>query len=377
MSDPTYILRHYHDDCASNALSLADQISDLELNSTSALYSDLRSHTRSQHHERRKRQCILNPMFRTKHCPYHRDCLVFSKRHISNRHRRTRAVRAECTDEAYWDREGAELEHRERMEHADLVTLYYNHGHNAAVIERLRPHPFEGAQDDDDRNIDAHERSSVSVDAHADAEPDVITAGSWTLHLYPSTTPGRTVSDDEATEKPSEYAGRCVSASTAFTYHLNSSGIWELGFANQDPADTLSDPYGCTQRPLAMDCGCCSFNTGFFACSCADIPTEWRSPEEHWRGSLARWIRDKTSEQMWLADEAHEIKRPERRGLESRLDESDVERGLAKQGRGEPWTWILARREDLLELAKQREGEEWDVVSPLSSTGSWRLVDVS
>lgn len=141
---------------------------------------------------------MLNPMFRSKHCAYHGDCLLYAKPRLSNRRRRWRGVRAECTDEAYWDRVCAELAHRERVECADFVTLYYDHGHNASVIERLLPRPFFSVQSEEDeaegeedgwvlvpsctadRGADAE--ATHQSEAESEAGSEVITAQHWVLY---------------------------------------------------------------------------------------------------------------------------------------------------------------------------------------------------
>lgn len=390
MCDPTYTLLRWQDhDWPSNTDSLADQvfhnsIPDMEQNSISALYSDFRSPSRCAQRDlrNRKRQRILNPMFRTKHCAYHHHCLAFSRPHISSRQRRWRGVRAECTDDAYCERECAELEVRERIEYADLVALYHNHGHNATVIERLCPQPFGGVQSEEGGGDgDVQDWVSVSRTADTDAEseadsearPEVIATQTWTLYLYapvlaPSISP-----------QPSHLTRQCdYGSETTFTFHRNATGIYELGYAHPNllssSSSTNPDPYGCTHLPLPLSCGCCSSNAGFFACSCADFPPDWRSPEERWRGNLIEWASGDVSRCMRLADQLHEVRQ---RGFGMSWRGGGGKDGRTPATRKgaandvEEWTFIRAPR------VKLGERPDWDVVSELSSTGSWRIVDVA
>jgi hypothetical protein len=383
MCDPTYtFLRWPHHDWPSDTLSLAERvlendISDMERNSITALYSDYRSPSRSAQRDlrERKRQRILNPMFRTKHCAYHRDCLAFKENHLSSRRRRTRTVRRECTDDAYWERECAELDVRERVEYADLVTLYYNHGHNAAAIESLRPQLFGSMQSEEG---DAHEWVSVSLpadanaesDAQFEAEPEAITTQNWTIYLYPP------LLTPVVSPQSSDFRPRCdYSSETTFAFHRNATGLWELGYANHHLLSSSADPYGCTQTPLPMSCGCCSANTGFFACSCAEFPEDWRSPAEPWQGALIQWGDNVNIEQhMRVADQLHEV-RQRGFGLSWRGEAQAVwKRGkdeTAQHTGCEEWTFLRVPR------VKSGEKDDWDVVSSLSSTGSWRIVDVT
>lgn len=377
MCDPTYLLRRWDHDgwpshWLSNWLSLSDRVlensvSDMNLNSISALYADFRSPSRIAQRDKRKRkkQRMLNPMFRTKHCPYHRDCLAFSKPQMASRQCRWRDVRAECTSEAYWNRECAELDLREEMESADLVTLYYNHGHNAAAIEALRPQPLESAQSeegDEDENLDEWvsippTSNTPSSNLHPNPDPSITTPQTWTISLYPPI----------ISPQPSYSAPE-----TTFTFHRNSTGIWELGFANPDSSSSPSDPYGCTHLPLPLSCGCCSWTTGFFACSCADFPADWRSPEQPWRGSLIAWVGGDVVQRLRFADELQKV---EVRGLLSSGRDGagggeGGNEGVRYRG-SEEWTFVRAPR------AKKGSDGDWDVVSELSSTGSWRVVDVA
>lgn len=388
MCDSTYVLRRWHHhDWPSNTLSLTEQalensFSDMNLNSISALYADFRSPSRSAQRDlwRRKKQRILNPMSRTKHCAYHRNCLAFSNPHISSRQCRWRSVRAECTSEAYWDRECAEHDVRERVESADLVKLYYNHGHNAAVIESLHPQPLESAQSeegDEDGNVDewvsiprtadtASDSKSAS-DLHPEAEPEIKTTQNWTLYLHtPFPAP-------VGSPQPSRFTRSCDDTpETTFTFHRNATGIWELGFANPDSSSPSADPHGCTQLPLPLSCDCCSANAGCFACSCADFPPDWRSPDEPWRGNLIAWADGDVVQRMQLVDSLHAVQARSflltwRGGAGQGVGD-----GVVKHGGSEEWTFVRAPRGN---GGGQDEG--WDVVSELSSTGSWRVVDVA
>ena len=401
MCDPTYtFLRWPNHDWPSNTEVLAAQIldnniSDMNLNNIAALYSDFRSPSRSAQRDlwKRKKTRVLNPMFRSKHCAWHRDCLAFSKPHLSSRRRRWWGVRDECTEDAYWERDCAELEVRERMECADLVAGYYNHGSCAGVVERLRPSTVvdeaEGEEGEEDGDALAaaqpaerpaeQEWVSVSlegteIEAYYEAECELFTTGGWEIGLYPApstpTAPHKKVSDS-----PSQDAGRNdYHSATHFTYHRNLSGIWELGYINEWTVNSSADPYGCTQLPLMLDCGCCSFNTGFFACSCADFPSDWRSPEDPWQGSLTDVGGDEVLQHMQITDKLRELKL---RGFafswRSRAPREHVidEKSSVQRRGGEEWTFVRAPR------ATEREKNDWDVVSELSSTGSWRLVDVT
>ncbi|KAF3038552.1 hypothetical protein E8E11_003155 [Didymella keratinophila] len=394
MCDPTYTLLRWPDhDWPRNTEFLASQvldndISDMKLNSIAALYSDFRSPSRSAQRDlwKRKKGRMLNPMFRSKHCAYHHDCLAFSKPHLSSRRRRWRSVRDECTDDAYWSRECAELEVRERMKYADLVTLYYNYGRGAEVIERLRPRTVddgsgEEGEKDDDALAAAQEWVSVIPDdaapeAEHEAEPEVFHIGPWEICLYPAPRSTTTGLHTEVAGSPSKDAARRdCSFDTMFAYHRNLTGIWELGYINQWLVDSSADPYGCMQLPLMLDCGCCSFNTGLFACSCADFPSNWRSPEDPWQGPLLDCAdRGEMVQRMQVADKLHKLKQLEFalswRGSARDWKVEDEENSVRHAGCKE-WAFIRAPR------ATSREKDDWDVVSELSSTGSWRFVDVT
>jgi hypothetical protein len=398
MCDPTFtLLRWPHHDWPSNTELIAAQvldndISDMNRNSIAGLYSDFRSLSRSAHRDvwKRKKQRVLNPIFRSKHCAYHRDCLAFSRPHLSSRRRRWRSVSDECTEDAYWERECAELEVRERMEYADAVTLYYNHGCNAEVIERLRPSVADyregsGGDEDDDALAGtlpaAQEWVSVYLDEaepepQHEAEYEVYSTGLWEICLYPAphSTPVTTL-QKEVSNLPSKDAGHHAILSTAFTYHRNLTGVWELGYMDADLNNPLEDPYGCTQLPLMLDCGCCSFNAGFFACSCAEFPKDWRNPEEPWQGILMDMVSDEVVQSMRLADTLHVVKQQGFKFSWRRESQASMSHGVrneSKQHVGcEEWTFVRPPQ------VMPEEKEDWDVVSELSSTGSWRVVDVT
>jgi hypothetical protein len=372
MCDPTLVIRWGNDDYWPSdwyETPLAFQISGMERNDISALYSDFRSPSRSARHHLRRRQQVLNPIQRNKHCDH--TCLPYSKRHPSGRRRRWGAVEVECTEDSYWDKECAELNYREQYMASDPVTLYYNHGRNAAVIESLRPKPEDFA--DEAEQDDAQDWVSVLGSNAAEAKVQVVRSRDWTLHVYsPSVCmPSET---HNSTLVPA-LLGRCVGDETTFTFHRNASGLWELGYANQWLVDASTDPHGCTQLPLAIECGCCSSNRGFFPCSCSAFPAGWRSPEDNWQGGLMEWISEAVEQRISLLDETDEPKRQgigfELASYQAAADEHDVGGGLVDKGRGSEWTFVRTPR------AKQTDSEEWDVVSSLSSTGSWRVVDVT
>lgn len=269
--------------------------------------------------------------------------------------------------QAYWDKECAELEHRERIEYSDLVTLYYNHGHNSKVIEGLRPKSHDCGGEEEDGDVS--DWVEVSTNTYPSSQVSIISTPSWIIYLYP---PYYKLADSEL---KSSDTGCCVWPETTFTYHLNLTGIWELGYANQHLIDVSADSLGCTQLPLALDCGCCSFNSGVHACHCADFLAWWRSPEEDWRGSIAEWMGGEVWDAMEYADAFQERMRDCEGVWNGAAVAADKTGGEDEEENRvescEEWTFVRGPR------AEKRDGEGWDIVSALSSTGSWRIIDVT
>ncbi|KAF2623825.1 hypothetical protein BU25DRAFT_167606 [Macroventuria anomochaeta] len=271
MEEPTTVLRHYQDNCSSLNLSLARQVEGMEQAEPNKSYLDLRSASRARYHHLRKRQSLT---LRWKHC--HLDCPAYEHRHLSSRHRRMKKWKEECNEEAYWDERIVRLEHKESLEFMDPVQAYYNHGHNTTAIESLRPTKYV-----EEEEAGGHDWVDVDDSPDDALEVEVITSPSWALSLHPP---------PQSNSSPFPVAGRCVWGESTFTWHRNTSGYWELGYANQYMVDEMVDPYGCRQTPLPLSCHCCSPNFGIHVCSCTEFDEHEPSPEDQQRCHLMEWL---------------------------------------------------------------------------------------
>lgn len=350
------VLRHYQDDCASLNMSVAQQVEGMEANSITGYYTDLRSPSRAHHQHLRKHRA---PTPRWKRC--HRDCPTYSRCHMSSPRRRTRQLQAECNDEAYWDKRVVKLDYCERLEFMDPVQAYYEYGHNAQAMESLRP---TNNAEEEEKKVDGHDWIDVSSDTDLDSEVEVITTPSWTLYLY----------DPTNSNSHSLIAGDGFVEFEActFTWHRNASGCWELGYANQYMVDEDVDPYGCKQAPIPLSCHCCSYNFGVYACSCKFFPSSWPSPEDQQRCHLLDWMDHGAWDAMDRADAVFAATREVEREWSS-ASHQPQKKLMGKAECGGEWTFVRSAQAS---RSRAEEGE-WDLVSSLSSTGSWRVVDVT
>lgn len=335
MDDKPLVLIHWRDAWSDDSLSLAEAIQGMQLNDIASLYRDFRSPSRGAHQLLRKGR---RPKQRRHHCNW----LVHCRPGFSRRLHQKERLMGECTEEAYWDELDAELAHYERLEMKDPVQLYYDHGSNAAALDSI--HPEYPPAKEEESELNGQVWHSLPTQPETREEPQTITTPVWTLYLY------RHVSN------PTPSSPRSFHASS-FTWHRNATGVWELGDAHPHPKDAASDPYGCTNSPLGG-----TYNFGVHACSCAEFPNWWRLPEETWRGALLDLVGGDGLEELVYADARHECARKEGGTVTTSL----TAQGEAMRNRDE-WTFVRPRKDVV---------EQWDVISVLSSTGSWRLVDV-
>ena len=363
MEEPTFVLLRFHDSCASLNLSLIHQVEGMKYNSPNTSYADLRSPSRARHHSLRKRQ---TPTPRWKRC--HPDCIAYEHLHLSSRHRRMKEYRKACSDSLYQDKTVVEQEHTEFLSSADPIRLYYDFGHNAPAMNSLRPSPTTNALD-----------ASFALWRHSDADaPEKVINEPWTLYLYSfrSCTP--------LLDRSWLAGGDCT-----FTWHRNYSGCWELGHASQsfDPnrctgtegAEEMermgeeNDGFGCMQAPLM--CMCCLSGRDY-DCACAEFTDHEPSPEDCVQGALVEWMRRGACDVMAGADAEYEAMR--QWVGECSVADRDGTTEYDKSGAVGPadgaceamreWTFIRP--------ASRAASPDWDLVSMVSSTGSWRVVDV-
>lgn len=360
----TTLLR-YQDTCPSRYLSLASQIQAMQANDLASQYSDFRSPSRARQQAFRKQRACT-----TRRTRCSGRCDICSPPHLHNRRRRLRAHVEECNDEAYWDERLARLDHDERIMYADVVQRYYDHGHNAMEIEALRP------------------SSDSSSSSDTDSQDELAACLIFPTSSTPPLPPWTFITLDDPKTPYSPFPP--TPSDCTFTWHRNMTGIWELGYAasmhgipppdddddKKAHEDETQDPYGCSLSPLPFACLCCSPDFGAYACSCADFSADWRAPD----GALKLRVVDLMEEGVWGAvigaDELHAAGWAEMvwRG-ESGEGEEGV--GVAHETRGKrtritEWTFVHTA----LCAGDAGQGEEWDVISELSSTGSWRVVDV-
>lgn len=134
------------------------------------------------------------------------------------------------------------------------------------------------------------------------------------------------------------------------------------------------------QNLFSVPCGCCSFTQGMKPCFCASFPSDWRSPKEHWRGSLMDWMNGDVVQRIWLTGSFQDVTQQEFEVEWLSHDQSigeAAERRSMGEGSCEQWTFIRSRLAPLAPDVKRRIAVEWDIVSCLSSIGSWRIIDVN
>jgi hypothetical protein len=362
MDDQPLTLLPCRPDYPGNPLSYPSQIQDMQLIDFESLYTDFRSPARAARHHLRKRRSLKQhpgearkpklphrPLSPLSH-PVHQYNLNPSRGQCTKKHRDP-----DLNDEAYWDKLAAEWRIEEQRQMMDPAQLYYNFGHGAAGMESLRPAPCPLAEEE----IDAEGWADVSLPPSSfpsspEGEGDdihTVETPLWTLSIPQSPFPLSTESWN-------------TSHTCTFTYHRNASGLWELGYA--------APPYvPNTCSPSVLLVACTLSNAGARECSCAEFEEldGWRAPDEAWRESLVEWMSKEEGEELGYADARYASDAQERRRVYSRQkrDSEAAERGGARLKS----EWALVRQTNSL---SDREAE-WDVVSEVSSTGSWRVVD--
>ena len=366
--------------------TLENQMLDVEYVEPNKSYLDLRSASRSLHHERRRRQ---PPTPRSKHC--HTDCLAYEKRHLFSRRRRRRVFEEEGREEAYWDKECAELDHKEFLEFADPVRLYYDFGHNAAYMESLRfttivcVEPSATSPDTDVVGAADLCRPEEKTDENVNELRKVnLHSSSSSTSLFESVWTDTNIDVPQGNANKLLWAPYLLSGSGSrfgwseftMTWHRNACGVWELGYADQGVFDTEcgrndEDPYGCKQGPFT--CMCCWHGRNF-DCSCSHFEglEDW-DPEAQASSSLLSFLDFRTLETMKLADATFEFQQGYEAVLAVRESEKIKE---TFTNRGEEYEVMGLKEWTFTRTAARPLSPDWDVVSTLSSTGSWRVVGV-
>ncbi|KAG9204378.1 hypothetical protein G6514_000834 [Epicoccum nigrum] len=368
MDDQPLALLSCRPDYPANPLSYPSQIQDMQLVDFESLYADFRSPSRAARQRLRKRrspkQHLGEP--RTRKLPHrplrplshpvHQYNLNPNRGQCTKKHRDP-----DLNDEAYWDKLAAEWRVEEQRQMMDPVQLYYNFGHGAAGIESLRPAPYTAEEEETDTEgwADVSLRpssssSSASPEAEAEAEGEdthTVETPLWKLFIPQPSSPLST--------EPWNTSYTCT-----FTYHRNASGLWELGYAAPHYVPNICSP-------SVLLVACTLSNAGARECSCAEFEDVdgWRAPDEVWRGSLVEWMSEEEGEELEYADARYACDTREDRRADS-SQKRDLE--SAKRGSGGLKSeWALVRRTRSPSACEA----EWDVVSEVSSTGSWRVVD--
>jgi hypothetical protein len=138
-----------------------------------------------------------------------------------------------------------------------------------------------------------------------------------------------------------------------------------------------SDELGCKQGPLM--CMCC-WSGRDYDCACAEFTDDEPSPEDPVQGALVKWMRRGACDVMAGADAKYETVREWVGECSVADDDDDDDETMTydKSGHVGPADGAreVMREWTFIRPAPRAASPDWDLVSTLSSTGSWRIVDV-